>query len=436
MKEVLKMLLQDSVLPNHLREVKWLMDFLSSSDTPPVFLSLGETWEEIDTSLSSLLSSPPAYTHGYQLSMYGLPSFRNVLADYIQKDHALEVYERGRDYEVAVSWTGTRDAMRDFGFLFRDKFAKGPSLKLLTFAPGFDYKGVFSQLGLETVYLPLNTVDFSVDIEACERALNEQPEGTVILALNTQHNPTSVNWDTDTVSRLLATAVARGFGIIIDDAHFGVRESNLQPTSALRILLDTIQATNKKSYPWLAIRSLGKQFGINGWGIGAVTAVPELLDSLVNDYRAQHVYNYAGVFQYALCEWMRSGNAQKTLERRNGIIFGNKESAALIFQEKFGYPKGNIFAGPCTSFMLFSLPVSYAQRANGSELFVLECLQNTGILLTGAWPKPYNTTRDFPRYDFIRMYCGCSTITLTEALVRLERGGFHYRMESFKKSLV
>jgi hypothetical protein len=133
---------------------------------------------------------------------------------------------------------------------------------------------------------------------------------------------------------------------------------------------------------------------------------------------------------------MRSGNAQKTLERRNGIIFGNKESAALIFQEKFGYPKGNIFAGPCTSFMLFSLPVSYAQRANGSELFVLECLQNTGILLTGAWPKPYNTTRDFPRYDFIRMYCGCSTITLTEALVRLERGGFHYRMESFKKSLV
>ena len=145
MDDTLRTLLFDTISPNRLEEVAYLQSYISDGcpHGEPLFLSLGETWEHTPKSLTQRLSNTPAYTHGYQLSMYGLPELRKVLNDYLASDHHLPTSAKpDEDFRIATSWTGTRNAMYDYGRLLQEQYFETGPTRIITTAPGWDYPGV------------------------------------------------------------------------------------------------------------------------------------------------------------------------------------------------------------------------------------------------------------------------------------------------------
>ncbi len=147
-------MIYDNVAPNHLRDTKYLQAYLTSENKEPIPLALGETWKRVPDGLINNLKEAASFESGYQISMYGLPSFRNLLKDYIGRSERIAGDNR---LETAVTWNGTRSAMFDFGryLLKKQKNQKKPVF--ISTDPGWDYEGVFCPLGYEikkSNYLP------------------------------------------------------------------------------------------------------------------------------------------------------------------------------------------------------------------------------------------------------------------------------------------
>ncbi|MEK7153658.1 MAG: aminotransferase class I/II-fold pyridoxal phosphate-dependent enzyme, partial [Patescibacteria group bacterium] len=226
MDQTLKTLLFDTVKPNHLKEVECLMGYIKAGSPcgEPLFLSLGETWEHTPDTLTGFLGETPKYTHGYQLSMYGLPALRTVLGKYVAKDYGLAVpIRQGKEFEIAVTWTGTRNAMYDYGRLLRDQYFGTQPPQIITTAPGWDYPGVFEPLGYKTQYINLpKEKNFTPNIEAFKEVILGSKGQKALLVINAQHNPTSINWSEALVRGIIRLALEHSLAILIDDAHYGV----------------------------------------------------------------------------------------------------------------------------------------------------------------------------------------------------------------------
>jgi len=433
MEQKLRTLLFDTVKPNHLEEVARLMRYIEDGcpSGEPLFLSLGETWEHTPGALTKLLGEVPSYVHGYQLSMYGLPDCRQAVSTYLRRDHRLPLSSRqGVDYEVGMTWTGTRNAMYDFGRLLKDQYFKRGAPAFITAAPGWDYVGVFGPLGFKGMFIDLPKASgFMPESASFTESIEKSSKQKQLLIINAQHNPTSINWSPVFVRDLIRLGLAKSFAILIDDAHFGVHDPDVTPTSALRILLEELPNFPKYRQPWFATRSFGKQFSVNGWGLGSLVSSPDTLDLFANTYRTQHIYNYGGAQQYALSRWLNTDSATEFLRKRNVEIAANKRHLVRAFVDRFGYPESEVFPGNCTNFLLFSVPPAYAAIPTGVKVFLQDFL-GYGIILTDAWPKPYDSPAEEGTYKCIRMYAGASAKTVDALIGRLEKYGFHYTMSA------
>src|SRR5437588_11490472 len=124
MKAILRRLLTDGVVPNHLRDTQLLLGSLVRRDEgsfDPILLSLGEPWSGPPEALTRHLERATPESHGYLLSMYGLPECRQALRRFVTTSERWGA-EGERLFEVAVSWTGTRAAMVDFFEYLRDEW--------------------------------------------------------------------------------------------------------------------------------------------------------------------------------------------------------------------------------------------------------------------------------------------------------------------------
>ncbi|MDQ3823384.1 MAG: hypothetical protein M3321_09110, partial [Actinomycetota bacterium] len=157
--EILRAQLLDE-FPPAFEEARWLADYVAagSPSGPPVVLSIGEAWEGPPAELIDALARAPAHAHGYQLSAHGLPRLRRLLARSLEREYALSP-EDARRIRVAVSWSGTRNAMFDFGRLLLRGRGDARVPVVLAPAPGWDYAGVFEPLGFETAFLRLRPAD-------------------------------------------------------------------------------------------------------------------------------------------------------------------------------------------------------------------------------------------------------------------------------------
>lgn len=431
-KLILKELLIDDVKPNHLIDVEWLINYLrqGSKNKAPLFLSLGESWTEAPPILLDNLKKVPRYTHGYQLSMYGLPRLRKAVTNYIQKTQQIPKSLIGSLYETAITWTGTRNSMFDFGRMLSEEYFTNDKQLIITTAPGWDYQGVFEPLGFKTKFISLDKEDkFFPNIQKINENLGAVNQKALVV-INAQHNPTSVNWPPYIIERIIDICIEKSFAVLIDDAFFGIHNYKCNPTSSLRILLEKLAQT-KKEIPWLAVRSFGKEFAINGWGIGAIIANPVLLDKFVNQYRINHTYNYAGFLQYALSEWINSKDSKQYTDARSKAIEENKDKIKNAFLKYFGYKQSSLYDGDCTNFLMFDIPSIFSTSADGTKLFLKECFEKTGILFSDAWPKPYNTINDLG-IQCARMYVSSDSKVFKEMVKRLKEHGFHYNMDSFR----
>lgn len=387
-----------------------------------IYLGFGETWTQTAPGLVAALAELPEHAHGYIISQHGLPRLQRVLGEYVTRTHRLPPRARlGRDYQVAVCQGGTRNAMFDFGRLLltdRDVGARRPTV--VAPMPGWDYAGVFTGLGYQMRYLPLRRRNGHLPDPAELAEL--LTDGAALVVINAQHNPTGMNWPEDTVRALVRVAVARDAAVLLDDAYYGVHDPGARPTSALRVLLDELaDAPTRGRRRWLTVRSLGKQFHCNGWGIGAATAHPETLDRLVNEVFYQRGFTSAVPLQEAMASWLTDPAAQRYLDQQGRAFTGKRASVRELLADRLDYPPEAYQLGEFTPYARIELPAGQRSVAQ----FRRECLAKTGVLVgVDRWDAHPGAGDDPPAF---RLYLGASSGTLHEGLARMAEAGYRYR---------
>ncbi|MFI1398141.1 pyridoxal phosphate-dependent aminotransferase [Streptomyces sp. NPDC020681] len=407
-----------------------------------IYLGLGETWTQVAPGLVSALAGPlPSHSHGYIVSQYGLPRLQRTLRSYIASSHRLPSgLEAGRDFEVAVTSGGTRNAMFDFARLLQSEPSlgliaeSGVTPVLISTLPGWSYESVVDALGYRSRYLPLwqdngyqpSTKEFD---ELLDSVIADPGQKPAIIAINAQHNPTGVNWRPDTVRHMIRRALEAGAAVLIDDAYYGVHDPGVTPTSALRILLEELQGAPPEAHRrWLAVRSLGKQFHCSGWGIGAATAHPDTLDALVNTVLLTRSFATAVPLQEAMADWLEDPAAERYREEKNQEFAAKRAEVSELVRTRLGYPPDAIHVGDCTAFLCVRLPFPAHRGGEHLAEFLEECLNKTGVLMGVDRTIADRSGEGAHEPICFRIYLGPPQEVLTEAVTRLATAGYTYRL--------
>lgn len=430
----------DGYLPNPYGDAVLLAEYAAAGNDPAhvLYLSLGETWTEAAPGLrAALATGVPRHAHGYMLSPYGLPALHRVLRDYITRTHGLDgAAHLGADYEVAVSQNSTRSVMSDFGRLLlhehhasRGILGRLPGNKrrargiLVHTSPGWDYPGVYTALGYRMRPVPLRPeTGYQPDpaeMAATLHTARAETAGPVILAINAQHNPTGANWAPETVRAMIQAARDTGAHVLIDDAYYALHDPHLPPTSALRILLEEYGHLPRRRRPrWLAVRSLGKQFHCSGWGIGALTADPDTVETLCAKLRPQYSYTSSVPLQAAMAAWLQNPDCETYLAQQRTLYAAKRTAVTERLHHDLGYPP--LFPGEVGPFLLLPIPPHYP-GPDGEDVR-RHLLRRAGVLLGEA----HMTTpghRLNPSGGYVRLYLGPPTEVLHDALSRLAQAG-------------
>ncbi|MFI7241340.1 pyridoxal phosphate-dependent aminotransferase [Streptomyces qinglanensis] len=435
----------DSSLPNPYEDASLLLNHQAAGGDPAdvLYLSLGESWGHTAPGLRDTLAAPlPRHCHGYMLSPYGLPALRRVLRTYLTADHDLAgVAALGSDYDVAVSQNSTRNAMFHFGRLLREEAAcEEAEAVVVTSAPGWDYAGVFTALGWSTRSFALvperHYQPDPQEVAALLREARRDTSGPLLLVVNAQHNPTGANWSPHAVRAMVRAALEVGACLLVDDAYYAVHDPEVTPTNALRILLEELAGTPHARRPrWLAVRSLGKQFHCNGWGIGALTASPGTLTRLLAHALPQYSYVSAVPLQAAMADWLRNPASGRYLaqQRADGAVKRTEISRRLI--RDLGYPGSGFFPGQCAAYLLLAVPPWYRNTPGpGKESYRRLCLSRAGVLLGESRMTTPGCAPDHAQ-EHVRLYTGPPLPVLTQALDRLCTAGLTWHGAPGEKRL-
>ncbi len=434
--DAIRELVNDDVVIHGLPDAQILKDYLDH-DCPhgdPIFLSLGESWSHTPQQLVHYLQEAGPHTHGYQLSMHGLPALRRLARSRIVEEHRLgDVARPGVEFEVGITWSGTRSSMFDFARYLADQLPRdGRTPVVIAAGPSWNYEGVFAPLGYQVRYFPLHAKDsFRPDPQEFTKVASDieaDPDKRLAcVIINAQHNPTGQNWPAEFVRTVIRHAVAAEAGVLIDDAFFAVVDDDVTPTSAIRILLSELDRASETSRQrWVAVRSFGKEFRCNGWGIGAVTAQPRVLDQLVYQYRFAHSFPDEGVHQYAMARWLSDTSATANFLTAQRHDYTDKRAYVTQFlREHLGHSDEQLQHAQCGPYLLMAIPAAYAELENGVERFRMDCFATTGVLFADAWSaEPADPAATHVPY--LRVYLGPEKEILRTAMVRLEKAGFHY----------
>lgn len=430
-------ILDTGPLPNPLQDARWVEAYAREGGDPAdlIYLSLGETWTQVAPGLArTLRDRVPAHAHGYTLSPYGLPALRETLHAYITRTHHLDSGALA-PYEVAVSQSGTRATMADFARLWAT--APGPDSRLTALVPepGWDYASLLRPLGYHVrVYRLDRAHDWQPDPAAVDAALRETAaSGRSLLVLNTQHNPTAVDWRPGPVGAAVRSAREHGAALLVDDAYYGLHTPGVPPTNTLRILLENHAGAPSDQAPWLAVRTLGKQFHCNGWGIGAMTASAATLAALA-DIVHQRSYGCALPLQAAMAYWLRDPEADTCLEGLRVATSAARDHATRRLTTDLGFPPEAVVPGTCTSYLRLQVPPHHVGPDGSEDPYRLLALR-AGVLagrgsMTGT-KRASGCRKDTAARDaWIRLYLGHPSDVLDRALNRLTQAGLGWSAES------
>lgn len=407
------------------------------------YLSLGETWTGPHPGLIDALHNAPLWSHGYALTPYGWPALREALRAYITTSHRLNG-GLGFDYDVSVSQSSTRSAMPDFARLLiaetnavrpsrldrlralRPRTGAGRRPIAISGAPGWDYAGALAPVGFEMRRYPLRPEqDYQPDItdvtDALQRARRDTT-GPLLLIVNPQHNPTGSNHLPSVVRAMIRAALDVDAAILIDDAYYGVHDPHVVPTSALAILLEELRGRAPENRPrWLAVRSMGKQWRCNGWGIGALTASPDTLGHLA-DRLTHRTYVTAGPLQHAMAVWLNDPRAIEFLAHQNRQYAARRASLAQLLTDELGYPADACYAGECGAYMLMRVP----PWIPAAEDFRSLVIRRTGVLLGEAHMSSPGQ-RLASQQGLVRLHIGAPDELLVGAVKAMATAGLIWR---------
>lgn len=391
-------------LPNPLSDAQLLADYPNPDDL--IYLSLGETWIPPADGLVNALKQLPDYAHGYTLSPYGLPLLRRTLLHYIRRTHQLPFTD---NYDVIVSQAGTRSAMSEFAQLLL-KQSDQPYTALIP-EPGWDYAGVFKPLGFNLHYYSL-TAENNWQPDPAQIIAAMKPN--TVLVINAQHNPTGTEWSPEIVSQLIAAAIKHNTALLIDDAYYALHQPDNNPTNALGILIEQIGDAN---LPWVAVRTMGKQFRSNGWGIGAITAHPNTLMALA-DIMHQHSYGSAVPLQTAMASWLENPESDHYLTQIRHHYDQARRHVTKLLLETFHFPAETVHPGSCTSYMRYQIPPQFIKE-DDVEAYRRLCLAAGVLLGHGSMTANQNSAGKY----YARIHLGHPLPVLEEAMRRIHTAG-------------
>ncbi|MGD9484772.1 pyridoxal phosphate-dependent aminotransferase [Streptomyces sp. TRM70308] len=425
-------ILHSGDLPNELPDARLIEDYAARGGDVDriVYLSLGETWSQVAPGLARALRRPhPPHVHGYLLSPYGLPALREAAHEYIVRTHRLDAPGLA-PFDTAVSQGGTRAAMSDFGRLLAQRADSAPCTALVP-SPGWDYAGVFRPLGCAVRRYHLRRAERWQPVPAeVERLLSRGGgRGPTLLVLNAQHNPTGTEWAADRVRSVVRSALRHRAAILLDDAYYAVHAPDRRPTDSLRILLEeAARAPAGDVPPWLAVRTFGKQFHCNGWGIGAQTAHPRTLHALAA-VAQQRTYGTAVPLQHAMAHWLADPASEEFVRRLRHHYADARRLVQRRLTDDLGFPPHTTHPGTCTSYLRFSTPRRHVDPRGGEHRYRALGLQRAGVLLGAGDMSDGTSGEDAPadgpggddQSPYVRVYLGLPLPELDSALTRLAR---------------
>lgn len=380
-------------------ELKWLNAYTCGGSRmgPPILLNVGETWEHAPSGLIARLNAAPRAFHGYHLAHEGLPSLIDTAGAFARHSYELDD-EQLPNERIAITSIGTRSVMFDFTRMVRD--LTGIATAYVP-SPGWDYSGVVRPLGFNA--LPYEINDASVP------GTEVDPKPGDIVVINPQHNPTGLDVGQRWLESIVERTKAAQAWLLIDDAYHDLVDPDHCPSTAIRPVL------NCGHERWLLVRSLGKHFCCNGWGLGFFVGPVSLVDLLVNTYRKAHAYCYHGMLQWAMSEWMMTTDATDHVAVYTGRIRSNKQ----IVERTLGAHGVPITPSPCTPYQLIPVPEGYERSEQGVRRFIRDCVLSTGVLLYRLIP-----TISPLSYRCVRINCGVEPAVLNNAIQRLVAWGY------------
>lgn len=167
------------------------------------------------------------------------------MRELIRREHGL-LADTGVPFEWDVGLTpkSTRMTMFDFGrvIMASKQWRSGAKPVALSFVPAWDYQGVYEPQGFHVGLLPIShQTGFIPDLSRwkayLKELLREGDKQIQLVIINTQNNPTGLQWSPEVVSFLIDVAVEHQAWLLVDDAYFAVRDPKVPVTSALKILL-------------------------------------------------------------------------------------------------------------------------------------------------------------------------------------------------------
>lgn len=414
-------------------------EYLCSGHTlPPLMTSIGEpsfTAAQVPQRLLELVRNAPPELHGYQASMGGFPVARRAIANYLMRTmHLNEVAQHGEDFQIALTAGGTRGVMGDFARLLQSRSAAlgvFDTPVALCADPCWDYAGPLVEAGFEMAYWPLRAEnDWLPDIADARRVAEQigssKGKRLAMVIVNSQHNPTGRGWPLGTLTSLFALASAYGAGILLDDPYFEVRTTDAIPVSAPAALLGFLATADNAALQldWCAVRSLGKQLGVNGWGVGTLTAHPSTLEDLLHHAFRRRFPSNAHQ-EWAVAQYLADPASESDAVNRRHALTEKRKRFSLTLQQ-LGWPKGTISRGEFTPYVLVAVPPAWAGLPNGEEIYRDYLFERTGILVAHASIERPSLTTPMSDLKWVRFYLGVSDEVFDEVLERLRSGGLAY----------
>lgn len=205
------------------------------------------------------LVNDDSLSHGYMPNP-GYPHVRQAVADYLGKEHGLELTS-----ELVIMTVGAAGALND---IF--KALLNPGEEILTPSPYFVGYNQYAFCASAVIKTAPSRPNFHLDLEAIEKAITEK---TRIMLINSPNNPTGVVYSAEELAGLAA---------VLEQAsqRFGKRIYLLSDEPYRKIVYRGEVPSVFKAYPHsLIASSYSKELSLAGERIGYLAVHPEAEDA-------------------------------------------------------------------------------------------------------------------------------------------------------------
>jgi methionine aminotransferase len=255
-----------SKLPNVGTTIFTVMSALAN-EYKAINLSQGFPDFEIDPVLIDLVNNAMKNGFNQYAPMPGYMPLREEIAKKTAYSYGITL---NPDTEITITSGGTEAIFDAVQAIVK------PDDEVIVFDPAYDcYVPAIELAGGKVVSIPLMPPDFAPDWEKVESLISEK---TVVIMLNTPHNPTGAVLKQADMQKLIEIIRNKNIYIISDEVYEHLIFDNQIHHSVLRY-----PELREKSF---AVYSFGKTFHATGWKIGYCIAPPEL----TQEFRKVHQF--------------------------------------------------------------------------------------------------------------------------------------------------